>query len=240
MTLTAYELSVLSPPAQAPRLLLVDDHRLLVETLQMSLGAAGFPASVSPCRTFDEVLAEAAAVRPTLVVLDLDLQGAGYGYDLIAPLRELGAEVLILTGTTDRMELARCLEAGALGIASKANGLAGVLDQVRRAADGDAVTSITERTQLLSDLMAHRRAAQRRMAPFEALSARERDVLRQIADGQQAAAIAKASYVSLATVRTQIRSILLKLDVTSQVAAVALARQNGWFDTVTTSPETTR
>lgn len=68
------------------------------------------------------------------------------------------------------------------------------------------------------------------MAPFEGLSARERDVLRQIVDGQQAAAIAKASYVSLATVRTQIRSILMKLDVTSQVAAVALARQGGWFE----------
>lgn len=246
MTLTAHALSATPSLAEAPRLLLVDDHRLLVETLQMSLGAAGFEASVSPCNTFDEVLAEAAAVRPTLVVLDLDLQGAGYGYDLIGPLRELGAEVLVLTGTTDRMELARCLEAGALGIASKANGFAGVLDQVRRAADGETVMSITERTQLLSDLMAHRRAAQKRMAPFEALSPRERDVLRQIVEGQQAAAIAKASYVSLATVRTQIRSILLKLDVTSQVAAVALARQNGWFGDASpasrtaTSPETTR
>lgn len=245
MTLTAHQLSVTSPPAQA-RLLLVDDHRLLVETLQMSLGAVGFDVSVSPCSTFDEVLAEADAVRPTLVVLDLDLEGAGYGYDLIDPLQDLGAEVLILTGTTDRMELARCLEAGALGIASKANGFASVLDQVRRAADGETVTSITERTQLLSDLMASRRAAEKRMAPFEALSARERDVLRQIVDGQQAAAIAKASYVSLATVRTQIRSILLKLGVTSQVAAVALARQNGWFGDVSpasrtaTTPETTR
>lgn len=245
MTLTAHELSVTPPPAHA-RLLLVDDHQLLVETLQMSLGAVGFDVAVSPCSTFDEVLDEAAAVKPTLVVLDLDLQGAGYGYDLIDPLRALGAEVLILTGTTDRMELARCLEAGALGIASKANGFASVLDQVRRAADGETVTSITERTQLLSDLMAHRRAAEKRMAPFETLSARERDVLRQIVDGQQAAAIAKASYVSLATVRTQIRSILLKLDVTSQVAAVALARQNGWFgdaspaSPTTTAPETTR
>jgi two-component system nitrate/nitrite response regulator NarL len=237
MTLTAHDLEVFSAPAQA-RLLLVDDHQLLVETLQMSLRATGLDVSVAPCGSFDEVLAEAAAVRPDLVVLDLDLQGAGYGYDLVAPLRELGAEVLVLTGTTDRLELARCIEAGALGIASKANGFANVLDQVRRAADGETVTPITERTQLLADLQAHRRAAEKRMAPFEALSARERDVLRQIVDGNQAAAIAEASFVSLATVRTQIRSILMKLDVTSQVAAVALARQHGWYDAPTT--ETTR
>ena len=230
VALTTSDISV-DASVDGPRLLLVDDHRLLVETLQVSLGQAGFAVSVSPCGSFDEILAEAAAVRPTLVVLDLDLQGAGYGYDLIAPLRALGGEVLVLTGTIDRIELARCLEAGALGIASKANGFSSVLEQIRRAADGEQVTAITERTQLLSDLGAHRRAEDKRKAPFEALSARERDVLRLICEGQQAAAIAKASYVSVATVRTQIRSILLKLEVTSQVAAVALARQGGWFDT---------
>jgi DNA-binding NarL/FixJ family response regulator len=222
---------VVAPP-DGPHLLLVDDHRLLVETLQLSLTQTGFAVSVAPCGSFDEVLSEVAAVRPTLVVLDLDLQGAGYGYDLIGPIRELGADVLVLTGTTDRLELARCLEAGALGIASKSSGFAGVLDQVRRAAEGQSVTPITERTQLLTDLSAHRRAEERRRAPFEALSGRERDVLRQIVDGKQAAAIARDSYVSLATVRTQIRSLLLKLDVTSQVAAVALARQGGWFDSI--------
>ena len=231
IALTATDLHVTSS-ADEPHVMLVDDHRLLVDTLQMSLSQAGFKVSVAPCGSFDEILAEAAAVRPTLVVLDLDLEGAGYGYDLIGPLRELGAQVLVLTGTTDRIELARCLEAGALGLASKAQGFGGVLDQIQRAAAGEMVTPITERTQLLTDLSAHRRAEERRKAPFEALSAKEREVLRGIVEGQQAAAIAKASYVSLATVRTQIRSILMKLEVTSQVAAVALARQGGWFDTL--------
>jgi two-component system nitrate/nitrite response regulator NarL len=233
MTLALTTPEALGAPApDGPRLLLVDDHRLLVETLQMSLTHAGLDVSVAPCGSFAEVLAEAAAVRPTLVVLDLDLQGAGFGYDLIGPLRELGTEVLVLTGTSDPLELARCLEAGALGVASKSNGFGSILDQVRRAADGETVTPVTVRAQLLADLAAHRRAADRRRAPFEALSARERDVLRQIVEGHQAAVIAKASFVSLATVRTQIRSILMKLDVTSQVAAVAMARQGGWFDTI--------
>ncbi len=236
-TLTTPENAVTAAQAGA-RLLLVDDHQLLVETLQMSLRQAGFSVSAAPCGTFAEVLAEAAVVRPTLVVLDLDLQGAGYGYDLIGPLSELGAQVLVLTGTVDRLELARCLEAGALGISNKAHGFSSVVDQIRRAVAGEMVTPITERTQMLADLAAHRRADDRRKAPFEALSARERDVLRQIVDGHQAAAIAKASYVSLATVRTQIRSILMKLDVTSQVTAVALAQQGGWFDS--DSVETTR
>jgi DNA-binding NarL/FixJ family response regulator len=239
MTMTGNRLEAIGDgPVDGPRLLLVDDHRLLVETLQVSLTQAGLAVSVAACGSFDEVLADAAVVHPTLVVLDLDLQSAGYGFDLIGPLRELGAQVLVLTGTVDRKELARCLEAGALGIASKADGFASVLDQIRRAADGEAVTPITEKTQLLADLAAHRRAEERRKAPFETLSSRERDVLRQIVEGRQAAEIAKASYVSLATVRTQIRSILLKLEVTSQVAAVALARKSGWFDTIAPEPPT--
>jgi DNA-binding NarL/FixJ family response regulator len=237
IALTARDSAAAASP-DGRRLLLVDDHRLLVETLQVSLAQAGLDVSVAPCGTFEEVLAEAAAVRPSLVVLDLDLQGAGYGYDLIGPLRELGAEVIVLTGTVDRLDLARCLEAGALGIASKANGFGNVLEQIRRAADGECVTPITEKAQLLADLAAHRRAEDKRHAPFEALSLRERDVLRQIVEGKQAATIAKDSYVSVATVRTQIRSILLKLEVTSQVAAVALARQGGWFDNL--AGETTR
>ena len=234
-TLTPSELDTTAGPV-GPRLLLVDDHRLLVETLQMSLRQAGFSVSTPPSASFNAVLAAATAVEPTLVVLDLDLDGDGYGYDLIGPLRDLGAEVLVLTGTTDRIDLARCLEAGALGIASKADGFDNVLDQIRRAAAGETVTPVTERTQLLADLSAHRRAAERRQAPLVSLSARERDVLRLIVEGQQAAAIAKCSYVSLATVRTQIRSILMKLGVSSQVAAVAVARQHGWFEPTTTEP----
>jgi DNA-binding NarL/FixJ family response regulator len=212
------------------RLLLVDDHKLLADTLQAALCMAGFDTEVAPCGTAAEVLAAAADLRPSLVVLDLELDAAGHGCDLVGPLRALGADVVVLTGTTDRIELARCLEAGALGVVSKADGFAGVLAHIRRAAAGESVTPVNDRMQLLTELDASRRADQRRRAPFEKLSEREREVLRMIVEGEQAAAIAKASYVSLATVRTQIRSILMKLAVTSQVAAVALARQHGWFD----------
>jgi two-component system nitrate/nitrite response regulator NarL len=215
------------------RLLLVDDHKLLAETLQAALSLAGFDATVAPCGAAAEVLAAAADLQPGLVVLDLELDAAGHGCDLVGPLRQLGAAVVVLTGTTDRIQLARCLEAGALGVVSKADGFGAVLDNIRRAAAGESVTPVNDRMRLLTELDASRRADQRRWAPFEKLSEREREVLRMIVEGDQAAAIARASYVSLATVRTQIRSILMKLEVTSQVAAVALARQYGWFDAPT-------
>lgn len=213
---------------EAPRVLVVDDHRLLGETLQTALRLNGLDVSVSNCASAEAILDEAAELSPRLVVLDFDLAGAGLGSDLVRPLTALGASVLIVSGSTDRPELAKCLEAGALGIVSKAEGFSTVLDGIRRAAEGRPVTPVTVRTELLAELQSHRRSESARLAPFEALSRRERDVLALIVEGKAAADIAQASFVSLATVRTQIRSILQKLDVNTQGAAAALARQAGW------------
>jgi DNA-binding NarL/FixJ family response regulator len=63
---------------------------------------------------------------------------------------------------------------------------------------------------------------------LDTLTSRERAVLADMVAGRRAAAIARASYVSLHTVRSQIRSILDKLDVHSQLEAVAVARRAGW------------
>lgn len=57
------------------------------------------------------------------------------------------------------------------------------------------------------------------------LTDREQVVLTHLQDGLTAAEIAGAEYVTVATVRSQIRSVLMKLGVRSQLAAVALANQ---------------
>ncbi len=64
--------------------------------------------------------------------------------------------------------------------------------------------------------------------PFAQLTPREQQVLLALMRGTSALEISKESYVSLPTVRSQIRSILLKLHVSSQLAAVALAYRSGW------------
>ncbi len=78
------------------------------------------------------------------------------------------------------------------------------------------------------DVTERRRADDERLAPFRALSPREQAVLAGLLAGDSAETIAHRSYVSLATVRSQIRAVLLKLGVNSQLAAVALAREAGW------------
>jgi len=79
-------------------------------------------------------------------------------------------------------------------------------------------------------MAATREAAARRarLAPFAQLSCREAAVLVEMMEGLSADEIAAKHFVSTSTVRTQIRGILKKLGVSSQLAAVARAYQAGW------------
>ncbi|MGH9164412.1 MAG: response regulator [Acidimicrobiales bacterium] len=210
------------------RILVIDDHRLVAEALKAALEVDGYQVVVSACVTAAAIVDEARDARPTLVLLDLDLAGAGTGLDLVAPLVELGATVLLLTGTLDQVELARCLEAGAVGVASKSEASGVVLEKIRRAANGDPVTSVGDRSRYMDGLAEHRRRHGPTAAGLASLTARERQVLARMVDGVPATAIAREFFVALPTVRSQIRSILQKLGVNSQMAAVAKARTAGW------------
>ena len=203
-------------------------HQLLGETLQLTLAYHGVGVEVSASPRPNQILDEVAQNRPQVVLLDLELTGTERGTSLIRPITAQGCMVLVLAGAAERMELARCLEAGAVGVLSKASSFQTVLDAIRSALAGETVTPVSVRAALLAELCAHRGAQRSSTARFDELSPRERCVLAAIVDGHSASAIAEGSYVSLATVRTQIRSILQKLGVNSQLAAAALARNAGW------------
>jgi two-component system, NarL family, nitrate/nitrite response regulator NarL len=68
----------------------------------------------------------------------------------------------------------------------------------------------------------------RQLLGFDHLTPREEQVLSALMRGAKAREICVQSFVSMPTVRSQIRSILVKLGVTSQLAAVVLAYQSGW------------
>jgi DNA-binding NarL/FixJ family response regulator len=209
--------------------LIVEDHGLLAESLLLALRAEGLDAERVAPVTIDGILSEARRLSPTVVLLDLDLGGEiGSSVGLIPPLQELGAQVVMVTGITDPARLAECLEAGATGLIDKTTSFDQLVDSVREVAELGTIVSPTRREALLAELRRQRRDDQRRREPFERLTPREREVFAALMDGKPAEVIATESFVSLATVRSQIRTILLKLGVNSQLAAVALVRRNGW------------
>lgn len=214
-----------------PSVLIVEDHELLAETLQVALVAEGVTAEMVRPECSQDVLDAVAVTRPGLVLLDLNLgPKAGDGTALIEPIRASGSAVLVVTGATVRASIAAAVHAGAIGYLAKSAPFEQLLGTVRDALAGRTVLSDTERFELLAMLRLEQAAAGARLAPFDRLSPREQEVLHDLAEGLTVGAIARRSVVSPATVRTQVRGILTKLDVGTQLAAVARARQAGWLD----------
>jgi DNA-binding NarL/FixJ family response regulator len=211
--------------------LVVEDHALLAQSLVIALNAEGCRGRVASLIDRATLLAEVAADRPAVVLLDLDLGALGNGADLVQPLTQLGARVLVVSGTADRLRLAETVEKGAVGFLSKTVPFEQLLRAVLDVVAQRPVLSTAQRYELMTDLRSARATRSKDLAPFKTLTPKERAVLAALAQGQRAETIAAAAVVSAATVRSQIRSVLAKLGVNSQLEAVALAWSVGWFPT---------
>ena len=210
------------------RVLIVDDHELLAESLAFRLQRAGLEARPAAVDSRDAIVRSASAFRPDAVLLDLML-GEESSLDLIRPIVDAtGAAVLMVTGVTDRARLAECIEAGAVAVVGKSRGFEELLDRVLEAVRGETALPVGERTALLQELAVRRSEEERRRAPFKALTRREQEILAGLMDGKRPKDIAAEAYVCVGTVRSQIKTVHQKLGVSSQLAAVALARMAGW------------
>jgi DNA-binding NarL/FixJ family response regulator len=215
-------------PGAAARVLVVEDHDLLAHSLAATLAAEGVYAETAAAESGEDVTSAVRAGAFDLVLLDLDLGAAGSGFGLIEPLCETGARVVMLTASTDDLTLEECIEAGAVGVVHKSASFEGLMAGVRDAVTLGSLFSPGQRDDLMADLRQRRQERAERLGVFEALTPRERGVLSALMDGKTADDIAKDEVVSITTVRSHIRSLLSKLGVHSQIAAIGLARNAGW------------
>jgi two-component system nitrate/nitrite response regulator NarL len=162
------------------------------------------------------------------VLLDLDLGAFGDGVRLIHPLAASGANVVVVTASSDRSRWGECLSSGARKTMAKTQPLNEILSVVRRIHQGLPVVDAAERERLLLQWDEHRKAVEEQRRRLDSLTTREREVLALLQEGVPVRDIARRNFVSEATVRTQVKSILAKLGVTSQLAAVGLAHNAGW------------
>jgi DNA-binding NarL/FixJ family response regulator len=211
--------------------LIVEDHALLAQTLLIALNAEGCRVRIAGLASPAMLLQQVRTLRPAVVLLDLDLGALGDGVALVQPLTELGAHVLVVSGSTDRLRLAETVELGAVGFLSKQVPFEELLSTVLDVVAQRPVISTARRYELMAELRSARAAHSKDLAPFKTLTPRERVVLAALAQGHRAETIAATAVVSEATVRSQIRCVLAKLGVNSQLEAVALAWTVGWFPT---------
>ena len=208
--------------------LIIDDHVLVARMLTEALRSRGYDARHCRSTSDETVLGAIRSFAPTIALLDLDLGDDRMGTRFIPALRDAGTRVLMVTGTSDPMQLAECVEAGADGLLPKTGNIDELVDALERIADGGSSISEEQRSSLLAELARGRDEVRRRREAFEALTPREREVLRALMDGKQAQTIADETFTSIRTVRGHIERVLAKLGVNSQLAAVARANEVGW------------
>ncbi len=210
--------------------LIVDDHELVGTSLLISLRGEGLDAYLVCRGGVDAVLAAAGRLTPGLALLDLDLGRDANGRPvdgirLVPPLTSAGWTVIILSGSSDHAGIGSALDAGAVAWVSKNAPFPALLAAVRAAQEGRPAMAPDRRERLVA--LSRQRGTERAElnGKLAKLSQREREVLAQLAQGRRAQAVADHFVVSLATVRTQIRAVLTKLEVSSQLEAAALYRR---------------
>jgi DNA-binding NarL/FixJ family response regulator len=211
------------------RVLIVEDHALVAISLRLALESRGWEVATTDGPTADAIIRQAAEFRPQCVLLDIGLgKVVGSGINLIRPLRATRAEVVMLTAETRRTVLASCVEAGAAGWIGKDAFLDEVVAYLDDVIAGESIIGCASREAMLDELRIERASQRQARSPFERLTHRECEVLDALMDGLSAEEIAETQFVALTTIRSQIRSVLQKLGVRSQLAAVAHANRAGW------------
>jgi DNA-binding NarL/FixJ family response regulator len=231
MTMTMPDTQPRKARAQT-RILIVEDHVLFAESLELVLSVEGYDVRRIPipdnAGSVGTLLSSLTRQQPRIVLLDLDLGRFGDGARLISPLARAGINVVVVTASADRGRWGEAIRAGARTVVSKDQPLSSVLATVRRINAGLPVITFEEREDLLRAWHQQRSEMQDTMSKLALLTARESQVLGRLMQGRTVHEIAELFVVSEGTVRTQVKSILAKLKVSSQLAAVGLAHEVGW------------
>ncbi|GAA3411859.1 response regulator transcription factor [Streptosporangium vulgare] len=207
------------------RVMVVDDHPMWRDGVARDLAEAGYEvvATVGEGR---QALRVAAAVRPELVVLDLqlpDLPGVEVARRLAAS--EPPPRVLMLSASGEQEDVLEAVKAGASGYLLKSASKEEFLDAVRRTAGGDAVFTPGLAGLVLGEY--RRLAARPAPEATPRLTERETEVLRLVAKGLSYKQIAERLVLSHRTVQNHVQNTLNKLQLHNRVELVRYAIEQG-------------
>ncbi|WP_227982419.1 response regulator [Nocardia spumae] len=208
--------------------LVVDDQELMRAGLKMVLGAHPDVEVVAEADNGATAVRLADELTPDVVLMDVRMPIVD-GVTATAQILEsgCGSRVLVMT-TFDLDEHALgALRAGASGFLLKDTPPEDLISAIRSVAAGDAVVSPKVTKRLLNRLIAADPTRARDPSVLDVLTAREREVLEQIAAGRSNAEIAAQLYLSEATVKTHVGRVLTKLGLRDRVQAVVLAYETG-------------
>lgn len=161
--------------------------------------------------------AVAKAGQPDVVIIDLDARRAG-AFVAIRTINEYcpDCRIVLLTGMAAPDALRRALHSKVRGLVSKDSPPARLVDAIRTVADGERVIEATVALAALS-------------RPGNALTARELEILRLVAEGLSAAEIGNRLYLTCGTVRNYLSTIIRKCGARNRIEAVRVAQEAHWL-----------
>ena len=206
------------------RVMVVDDHPMWRDAVARDLTEAGFDV-VAAIGEGAQALRAAGAVRPDVVVLDLqlpDMSGVEVTHGILATCPQ--SRVLILSASGEHQDVLDAVKAGATGYIVKSASRAEFLDAVRRTASGDAVFSPGLAGLVLGEF---RRLAASPAPDTPRLTAREAEILAMVGTGLSYKQIAERLVLSHRTVQNHVQNTLAKLHLHNRGELIRYAIEHG-------------
>ncbi|HEU4414081.1 MAG TPA: response regulator transcription factor [Candidatus Angelobacter sp.] len=198
------------------RVVIAEDQSMVLGALAALLEIEHDIRVAGQARNGKEALQLTLQLKPELLLTDIEMPEMS-GLEVAAELKRQSAptRVIILTTFARAGYLRRALEAGASGYLLKDSPAAALADAIRRVHSGGRVIDPELATEAWTE--------------SDPLSDRERQVLRQAADGATSAEIAASLHLSEGTVRNYLSEAISKLGAGNRVEAARIARMKGWL-----------
>jgi DNA-binding NarL/FixJ family response regulator len=214
--------------AARTRVLIVDDHPLFRAGLESLLGAWGFEV-VGEAEDGAGALAAMEALQPELVFMDINMpEMSGLEATRAIKARWPDVHIVILTVSDDEQDLIEAVKSGAAGYLLKNVGQTELEDLISRLGRGEPVISPTLARRLLSEFAGIEEPDERGDAAE--LTAREHDVLTEVARGVTSREVGASLGITENTVNFHLKNIFSKLHVRNRSQIVLWAAQHGYLD----------
>lgn len=216
------------PAEDAIKLLVVDDHALFIDGLQLLLGSEPGIEIIGMAKTGEECLTQAESLKPDVILLDIDLPDVD-GIEVARRLRDSGSEsqIVIVSAYQEPDSVVKAVDAGVIGYVPKTRAADDLIEAINAAMLGEMRLPPKYVGPVLSKLQERNRTQDGTRDAAGQLTKREMEVLQDLMDGMSPSDVAKSLGVSLFTVRGHIRGLLSKLGVRSIAEAVAVGFRKG-------------
>lgn len=207
------------------RILIADDHPVYRQGLERAVRERAELELIASCGDGRDALEQITADEPDVAIIDVRMPGLD-GLKILGAVKRdnLRTKVILLTGYEDSASAYRALAAGAAGYVSKTSDTMELCDSVVAAARGETVIAPQFAAGIANEIQL------RETDERPALTEREGEVLRLLAEGRTAQKIGDELHLSEATIKTHLQNLYSKLSVSDRAAAVATAMRWGLLE----------